>query len=98
MSGDQILSILLGSEVRGDLLTLFHRNPGLIDTMEGVARRIGRTAIAIDGDVRELVRLGVLKQKKIGTSEAILLDRAKDKQILESVANHLNSVGVSGEK
>ncbi len=98
MSGSEILSTLLGSEIRGDLLVLFHRNPGLIDTVDGVARRIGRTTVAVISEVRELLQLGVLKQRRIGTSEVIFLDRAKDREVLESVANHLKTFGKGEEK
>ena len=98
MSGSEILSTLLGSEVRGDLLVLFHRNPGLIDTVDGVARRIGRTTIAVISEVRELLMLGVLKQKRIGASEVVFLDRTRDREILESVANHLKTVRIGREK
>ncbi len=98
MSAERTLAVLLGSEIRGDLLTLFHRNPGLIDTIEGVARRIGRTSDTIELDVKELVRIGVLKQKKIGVSEVVLFDRAKDKQILESIASDLRKSGGIGDK
>jgi hypothetical protein len=89
---------LLGSEVRGDLLVLFHRNPGLIDTVDGVARRIGRTTVAILSEVRELLELGVLKQKRIGNSEVVFLDRARDRALLESVANHLKTLRVGEER
>jgi len=98
MNGSEILSTLLGSEVRGDLLVLFHRNPGLIDTVDGVARRIGRTTVAVINEVRELLELGILRQKRIGASEVVFLDRAKDRELLESVANHLKTVRISGEK
>jgi hypothetical protein len=77
---------------------LFHRNPGLIDTVDGVARRVGRTTIAVISDVRELLQLGVLRQKRIGNSEVVFLDRAKDRELLESVANHLKTVRIGGEK
>jgi len=98
VSGSDVLSTLLASEVRGDLLVLFHRNPGLIDTVDGVARRVGRTTIAVISDVRELLQLGVLKQKRIGNSEVVFLDRSKDRELLESVANHLKTVRIGGEK
>jgi len=98
VSGSEVLSTLLASEVRGDLLILFHRNPGLIDTVDGVARRVGRTTIAVISDVRELLQLGVLRQKRVGNSEVVFLDRAKDRELLESVANHLKTVRISGEK
>ena len=77
---------------------MFHRNPGLIDTVDGVARRVGRTTIAVISDVRELLQLGVLKQKRIGNSEVVFLDRSKDRELLESVANHLKTVRIGGEK
>jgi len=91
----QIIATLLSSEVRGDLLVLFHRNSGLVDTIDGVARRIGRTGFSIENDVRDLVKLGVLKTKKIGSSQVILLDRARDREVLEAVANHIKSVNRS---
>ena len=98
MSGSEILSALLASEVRGDLLILFHKNPGLIDTVDGIARRIVRTTIAVVSDVRELLQLEVLRQKRIGASDVVFLDRAKDRELLESVANHLKTVRMGGEK
>ncbi len=98
MSGSEVLSTLLASEVRGDILVLFHRNPGLIDTVDGVARRVGRTTIAVISDVRELLQLGMLRQKRIGSSEVVYLDRVKDRELLESVANHLKTVRIGGEK
>jgi len=98
VSVSEVLSTLLASEVRGDLLVLFHRNPGLIDTVDGVARRVGRTTIAVISDVRELLQLGVLRQKRIGSSEVVYLDRAKDRELLESVVNHLKTVRIGGEK
>jgi len=98
LSGSEILSTLLGSEVRGDLLVLFHRNPGLIDTVDGVARRIGRTTVAVISEVRELLELGVLRQKRIGNSEVVFLDRAKDRELLESVASHLKTLRIGDQR
>jgi predicted transcriptional regulator len=60
---------LLSSEVKGDLLVMFHKNPGIMDTMDGVARRIGRTASAVETDVEDLVKLGLLRKKRIGKLE-----------------------------
>jgi hypothetical protein len=92
----QMLVTLLSSEARGELLVLFHRNPGLLDTIEGVARRIGRTGLSIEKDVRDLVNLGVLKTKKVGSSEVILLDQAKDREVLAAIASHIKGVDEGG--
>ena len=88
-NASETLARLLASEIRGDLLVLFHRNPGLIDTLDGVARRIGRTAPTIEQDVNDLINLGVLKTRVFGKSQALLLDRERDREILETVAAHI---------
>ncbi|MBO0887513.1 hypothetical protein J2P12_00270 [Candidatus Bathyarchaeota archaeon] len=93
----QTLATLLSSEIKGDLLTLFHRNPGLVDSLEGVARRIGRTGTSIELDIKGLVTLGVLKKKKIGTMEVFSFNRAKDREILEALANQIKTIKGAGE-
>jgi len=88
----EILDRLLSSDVKGDLLLLFHKNPGLIDTMESVARRIGRVTKTIETDIRDLVDLGVLKTKHIGRFEVFLLDRARDKELQKTIASYIRSL------
>jgi hypothetical protein len=95
LSGDnKPFQILFSTENKGDLLVLFHRNPGLIDTFDGVARRIGRTAKAIEGDVRDLVTIGILRTRKIGAHEVITFDASKDDEIQEVIVSHLNGINV----
>jgi len=92
MSGaTQVLVKLLATEATGDLLVLFHKNPGLIDTIDAVARRIGKTGPGVESDIKALVELGILKRRKIGSSEVFSLDRQKDREIQETVAKHLKS-------
>lgn len=89
--GKDLLNKLLSSEIRGDLLVLFHRNPGLIDTVEGVARRIGRAPSSVEADVQDFIGLGILRVRKIGESEVVSLNRSKDKEIQGIVADHIKS-------
>ena len=88
----ELMNRLLSSEVKGDLLILFHKNPGLIDTIDDVARRIGRTTSIVESDVKDLVDLGLLKTRRIGKSEVIFLDRVRDREIQVIVANHIRSL------
>jgi predicted transcriptional regulator len=86
---DEIYSKLLSSESKADLLMLFHNNPGLTDSIEGVARRIGRTASEIEADVKDLVDLGLLVKERFGKLDAVSFDTNKDKQIQEIISNRL---------
>lgn len=90
--GSELLTRLLSSEVKGDLLVMFHKNPGIMDTMDGVARRIGRTAGAVETDVEDLVKLGLLRKKRIGKLEVVLLNREVDKKIQDSITEHVRGL------
>lgn len=89
---NELLNRLVSSEVKAEILTLFHKNPGIVDTLDGVARRVGRTAKSTEADVKDLVNLGILRNRRIGRFEVLSLDRAKDKGIQEAVAGYLQGV------
>jgi hypothetical protein len=88
-SESRLIEKLVSSEVKMDLLVLFHNNPGLIDKTEAVARRIGRTAPQIEAGLKDLTELGVLRRKKFGNSEIIFFDQAKDNEIQQLISNRL---------
>jgi len=90
----EVLKRLLSSDAKGDLLVLFHKNPGLIDTLDEVARRIGRRGDGIKSDVKDLVDMGILKTKKVGDSEALFLDIGRDKEIQDAITTHLESLKI----
>jgi hypothetical protein len=94
---NRLFDMLISTEVKGDLLVLFHKNPGLIDTYDGVARRIGRIAKSIEADVRDLVTLGILKVRQIGSREVLLFDWSKDRETQETIVNQLKTLKTGRE-
>jgi hypothetical protein len=89
---NQLFQAMLSSEIKGDLLVLFHKNPGLMDSIEGVARRIGRGGATIQADVHEMVRAHILGTKQIGGREIIFLDRSGDKAAQETIIEYLKNL------
>ncbi len=89
---NQLFQSMLSSEIKGDLLVLFHKNPGLIDSLDGVARRIGRIGAAIQTDVRDMVNIHILGTKQIGGREIIFLDRSGDRAAQETIMNYLKDL------
>jgi predicted transcriptional regulator len=57
-ANSEIFNKLIANENRADLLMLFRRNPGLIDAVDGIARRIGLQPSGISDDLSELVKIG----------------------------------------
>jgi predicted transcriptional regulator len=88
----ELMSRLLGSEVRRELLILFHKNPGLMDTVDGIARRIGRTVATVTEEAKDFVSLGLLRIKQIGESEVFFLDQAKDNEFQLIISNHIRGI------
>lgn len=87
--GMQISEKLLGSDIKTEILALFHKNPGLVDSIDGVSRRIGRTAPETMADFKDLISVGVLLSKTIGGSEVIYFDRKRDTEIQKAISNLL---------
>jgi len=87
-----MLDRLLTSEAKGELLALFHRNRGLIDTLDGVGRRIGRSSEQIEADVDEFVEMGILKEIRVGKLVAFGLDAQRDREIQLSIADYFRSL------
>jgi predicted transcriptional regulator len=91
VNGDEIkvLDKLLSSDVKLSILELFHNNPGLIDRLDGVALRIGRSASEIEKDAKDLLEIGILQRKNIGNSEVISFDLKRDGEIQELISNQI---------
>jgi len=56
---------LIDSEGKAELLTLFHREPDLKDTSEGLANRLGRSPEAVKEDLEELRELGLFTRSEV---------------------------------
>jgi hypothetical protein len=92
--GAEMLQKMLSSKVKGELLVLFHKNPGLIDSDAGVARRIGRSAEACATDLEDLISIGILRTRTIGKSRFICLDKTKDMETQSLVGSYLAALKV----
>ena len=91
-SSNGMIIRLLDSEVKGQLLVLFHKNPGLIDTVEGIARRIGRTAPAIENDIKDLAQFELVRLTKYDDVTAVSFNHEKDREIQDAILEHLKSL------
>jgi DNA-binding transcriptional ArsR family regulator len=92
MSGKDLLERLLSSEAKGEMLTLFHKNPGLIDTVDGIGRRVGKSKEQIEVDVKDFVEMGILKPVKAGKLTLYSLNAQRDQEIQASLAEYFGGL------
>lgn len=83
---------LLDTDVKADLLTLFHNNANLADTPDGLAKRVGRNPTEVQRELEDLVGLGILQKVEV---YSFGLDR--DKEIQDAISKQL-AVGATGQE
>jgi len=88
-SGGALLENLLSSDGKAKLILLFRRNPGLIDGAEGIARRVGNKKESVEADLKDLVKAGVVRERRIGSTPVFSLDQKKDAEVKRSVGSYL---------
>jgi len=89
--GIEVSEKLLGSDVKLEILALFHKNPGLVEKIDAVGRRIGRNAGEIEADVRDLVDIGILHTENSKHSKVIYYDQKNDAEIQKQISYRLSS-------
>jgi hypothetical protein len=89
LGGKDLIEVLLSSESKGELLMLFHKNPGIVDTVEGVARRIGKGKDEIEGDIKDFSEIGLLKVMNIGKLTLLSFNKQKDAEIQASMTQFI---------
>jgi hypothetical protein len=83
--GDGILgSAIQGSVVRIDILVFFQANPHTIDTADGLARRLHRSAEEIKLALEPMVRIGIIQKKKCNS---VQLYQLKNGELIASFFN-----------
>ena len=89
--GTEISEKLLGSDVKLEILALFHKNPGLVERIDAVSRRIGRNADEIEADVKDLIEIGILHTENSEDSMVIYYDQKNDARIQNQISYRLRS-------
>jgi len=69
---------LTESNIKEDLLHLeilhfYHHNPGTIDDVEGIARRLGRDTQSVSKCIDDFVKIKLLSKVKVGSRELIMV-------------------------
>lgn len=90
--GESLMKKLLESEITAELVLLFRRNPGLVDEIDGIARRVGRTKGSIRVELDDLVQIGTVKKRQIGKVEVYSLDSRKDAEVQAMVGSYLTGI------
>jgi len=84
---------LVNSDVKAELLVFFYNNPGAMDTVEGIARRVGRGSKIVERNIVDLVDLGFLNKRLVGGREILALDYSRYKDLEKMIVKYVDEYG-----
>jgi len=82
-----IWAALLSSDVKLEILQLFHTCPKLTSRCEEIAKQIGRTNAETQSELNDLLAVGVIK--KTDKHGSFCLDEDKDREIQDQIFRYL---------
>ena len=81
----------LSSDIRLELLRLFHTNCKLVSNIDEIAKQIGRTKDEIQPELNAFLTMGLVK--KSDSSGSFCLDESKDREIQTHIMHYLLNGG-----
>jgi len=84
---------LVDSDVKAELLVFFYNNPGAMDTVEGIARRVGRGSKVVEKNIVDLVELGFLNRRQVGGREILALNYSRYKDLEKMIVKYIDEYG-----
>jgi len=85
LEGKSLIKRLIDSEVKAELLLLFHQNPHLADSLEGLSAKVGRPVSEIREGLNEFVKIGLVKETRLYS-----IDREVASRIQGEIATQLS--------
>lgn len=72
----------VNSFIKWDLVRFFHENPHTQDTIENIAKYAGRNVTAVEPELEELVKSGIMKKSSLGETSIYSLEADETMQAL----------------
>lgn len=94
----KIMELWVASDLKVQTLVFFHDNPGVIETMEGLAKRLGTTVDQLRKELAGHIELGLIKQEKAGKFTILVFDRKREDDVQSAIAAHLQRLAAAKGK
>lgn len=85
----EFLKTTVNTFIKWDLVLFFYENPNTTDTVENIARYIGRDAGVIDSELSDLARTGVLDRQETG--KLIVYSLSTDPAVRERIKHFVSA-------
>jgi hypothetical protein len=94
---EAVLAAWADSDTKIQVLVFFHRNPGIIETLEGLALRLGIAPEALRREIADHVRLGIVHLRDAGGRKVLVYDRHRNDEVERLISRRVKRGGAEEE-
>ncbi len=87
----KLFEVWADSELKAQVIVFYNNNPGVIETAEGLARRLGLSPEPLREALADHVRLGMLVERRLGDKTVFLFNRDRRLVIQEMIMKNLQA-------
>src|ERR1051326_6003540 len=84
----KIMELWVPTDLKVQVLVCYHDNPGTIDTMEGLATRLGTNPKQLKKEMAGHVALGLVQEKKANGHTILVFDRKREAEVQQAIQEH----------
>ena len=88
----KILELWVATDLKVQVLVFYHDNPGVMETMEGLALRLGTTVAALRKEIAGHLALGLIKKQKAGPLTILVFDRQREGEVQSAIDQHIRDL------
>jgi hypothetical protein len=81
----KIMELWMASDLKVQVLVFYHDNPGTIETMDGLAKRLGTNIDMLRKEVADDVANGLIQERKAGDRTFLVFDRKRDADVQSAI-------------
>lgn len=85
----KLFEVWVDSDLKAQVVVFYNNNPGVLETPEGLARRLGTKLDAIRAALDDHIRLGLLKERKLGDKTVLVFDRDRRAAVQRMIVDSL---------
>lgn len=85
----KLFEVWVDTDLKAQVIVFYQNNPGVIETVEGLARRLGTNEEQLRKDIAAHIQLGFIKERKVGEQIVLVYDRDQHKRIEEFIAEEM---------
>lgn len=94
----KILDLWVASDLKVQLLAFYHDNPGVMETLQGLALRLGTNANALRKEISGHLALGLIKEQKAGPMTILVFDRKREGEVQGAIEQHIMTLSKTAAK